>query len=189
MNVVFVVEVLIVAAMTVDSKIIRHLSTHRKVPRTRTTTTVSTLPTKHKYIGEHDYDFHFPFPTTEHLEKIYQTFSDYNCNMDTAEFSDMMNPPDNISAYERMIYPTTYDMFTFFNHKERNFKEEVLYKLNTSFLKPVHLNMTENMVYWRIINKVPEKYWKDKQHVYKLHIVSDKFRNWHHNRVSVKVTI
>lgn len=186
MRIASIVQVLILTAMTVDSKI-RHLTTAKKVSRTKSTTTPTTENTRPPYQGQHEYDFHFPFPTTERLEKIYETFYDYPYMLDYQQLSAMCNPPDNISDYEKIKYPPTYyDTFiTFFNHKERNFKEEVLYKLNTSFLNPVYLNMTENMFYWRIINKIPDKYWPDKEHVYKLHIVSDKFRNWPHNKVSL----
>ncbi|XP_008477972.2 uncharacterized protein LOC103514828 isoform X3 [Diaphorina citri] len=182
MRIVFAVKVLIITSMIVDSKKIRHLTTHKKVPRNRTSTTMTNIPvTKPTYGGIHPYEFEFPFPTTENLVRIYETLYDYPHAWNSEEFSDMMNPPANISAYENLKYPFTLDeTVTYFNHLERNFKEEVLYALNNSFLKPIHLNMSEDMKYWRIINKVPDKYWPNKEHVYNLHIVSDKFRNWHH---------
>ncbi|KAI5692333.1 hypothetical protein M8J76_012039, partial [Diaphorina citri] len=184
-------EVLIITSMIVDSKKIRHLTTHKKVPRNRTSTTMTNIPvTKPTYGGIHPYEFEFPFPTTENLVRIYETLYDYPHAWNSEEFSDMMNPPANISAYENLKYPFTLDeTVTYFNHLERNFKEEVLYALNNSFLKPIHLNMSEDMKYWRIITKVPDKYWPNKEHVYNLHIVSDKFRNWHHLKVSKKMSI
>uniref|UniRef100_A0A8D9FB92 Uncharacterized protein n=1 Tax=Cacopsylla melanoneura TaxID=428564 RepID=A0A8D9FB92_9HEMI len=189
MKIVFVIEVLTIATMIVDSRIIRHLTTHKKVPRTRTTTTISTnLDTKPVNKELNQYDFHFPFPTTEIIPKVYNTIYDYAAYCDTNEFSAVMNPPDNISDYDKTIAPDYGSMITFFDHKTRNFKEEVLYKLRTSELEPIHLNMTEDMKYWRIINKVPDKYWPDKEHVYHLHIVSDKFKNWPHDRVSRNLT-
>ncbi|KAL1460177.1 hypothetical protein WDU94_012113 [Cyamophila willieti] len=186
MKIVFVVEVLTIAAMIVDSRIIRHLTTRKKVPRTRTTTpiasNINTQPPYDARRGPHDYGFEFPFPTTEVIRRVYHDVSDYPPYCDTREFSSMMNPPDNISDYDKITAPDYGSMFTFFDHKTRNFKEEVLHRLETSDLKPVHLNMTENMKYWRIINKVPDKYWPNKEHVYNLHIVSEKFKNWHHER-------
>lgn len=186
MRIVFLVQVLMATFMTVDSKKIRHLTTAKKVSRIRTSSTTTTTRTKPPFQGRHDYDFTFPFPTTEYLEKIYDTMYEYPYRMDSQELSAMCNPPDNISDYEKIRPPPAYydTLVTFFNHKERNFKQEVLFKLNTSFLEPIHLNLTEDPFYWRIINKVPEKYWPDKEHVYNLHIVSHKFEKWPHNKVS-----